>query len=255
MSGPTTDLADPALAERLLGSLRRDRDRLAGLAEADLAAPVAHCPGWTLRDLIDHTGRIHRWAFEYQLLPLDAARPPLPPGLGDRPDAVEWLVDGLDALIERLAGSDLATPCATFAGPATRGWWLRRQALETAVHRWDAQLAAGLTPAPVDPDVAEPGVDEWCELESGRWFRAQPDLELTIHLHATDDGVGDGEWFIGVTPEGMTWDHGHRKGDIAVRGSRSDLYLLVWRRVDPGALEVFGDVGRLDAFLTATEVD
>jgi uncharacterized protein (TIGR03083 family) len=164
------------------------------------------------------------------------------------------LVEGLDALIERLAGADLTAPCATFAGPSTRGWWLRRQAMETAVHRWDAERAAGAVPSAIDPDVAEPGIDEWCELESGRWFRSRPDLSLTVHLHATDDGVGDGEWFVEVTPDGMAWDHGHRKGDIAVRAARSELFLLVWRRVDPTVLEVFGDVARLEAFLAATEV-
>ena len=29
---------------------------------ADLDAPVAACPGWQVRDLVGHLGRIHRWA-------------------------------------------------------------------------------------------------------------------------------------------------------------------------------------------------
>jgi uncharacterized protein (TIGR03083 family) len=29
---------------------------------ADLAQPVPTCPGWTLADLVRHTGRVHRWA-------------------------------------------------------------------------------------------------------------------------------------------------------------------------------------------------
>ena len=254
-AAPSTDLTDDAFVERLLASLRDDRDGLAALAAADLDAPVPHCPGWTLRDLLDHMGRIHRWAYEYQLLPPDWPRPEVPPGVGDRPDAVEWVVEGLDLLIERFATTDLTAACATFAGPAVRAWWLRRQAMETAVHRWDAETTAGVGPAPVDADVAEAGVDEWCEIEAARWYSPSPDLSLTVHLHATDDAVGDGEWFLEATPDGLAWEHGHRKGDIAVRASRSDLFLLAWRRVEPATLEVFGDVARLAAFLGATEVD
>lgn len=260
MTADHADLADPAVAGLHLASLRADRDRLAAtLAGADLDAPVPPCPGWTLRDLIDHTGRVHRWAAAHLPVGPDEPRPPFGPGPGDR-DPVEWLAEGLDALIDAFATTDLAGSCPSFAGPATRGWWLRRQAMETAVHRWDAQAAAGATPDPVDPAVAERGVDEWCDLERRRWFSARPDLTLSVHLHATDDeavggSAGDGEWFLEVTPEGMTWDHGHRKGDIAVRAPRSDLFLLVWRRVDPATVEVFGDVERLEAFLAATAVD
>lgn len=45
----------------------------------------------------------------------------------------------------------------------------------------------------------------------------------------------------------MTWEHAHRKGDVAVRGSASDLYLMLWGRVAPTDVEVIGD----DEFLTA----
>lgn len=30
--------------------------------DADLAAAVAACPGWTAYDLVTHLGAIHRWA-------------------------------------------------------------------------------------------------------------------------------------------------------------------------------------------------
>jgi hypothetical protein len=55
----------------------------------------------------------------------------------------------------------------------------------------------------------------------------------SVHLHATD---GDGEWFI-ETGDGLTWTRAHEKGDVAVRGTTSDLLLLVWGRLGTDAVE------------------
>ncbi len=43
------------------------------------------------------------------------------------------------------------TPAWTFSAagaPHNVGWWQRRQALETAVHRWDAQIGGRRGPDP-----------------------------------------------------------------------------------------------------------
>ncbi|MEV4286740.1 maleylpyruvate isomerase N-terminal domain-containing protein [Nonomuraea bangladeshensis] len=42
----------------------------------------------------------------------------------------------------------------------TVGFWIRRMALETVVHRIDAELAAGTPVTPVPDDLAADGVDE-----------------------------------------------------------------------------------------------
>jgi uncharacterized protein (TIGR03083 family) len=252
-----TDLADPSLVERHLDVLRSDRDRLAALAGTPLDSDVGACPGWTLRDLLAHLGRIHRWAERSLALAPDASVPPPGPGPGDA-DPLEWVVEGLDGLIVTFGSVDLAAPCASFAGPRTGAWWLRRQAMETTVHRWDAQVAAGRSPEAVDGAVAHSGLDEWCELESGRWFTPAPDLSVTVHLHGTDaDPSADEpspEWFLEATPTGLRWEHGHHKGDVAVRGSRAELFLAMWNRADPGSLDVFGDRALLARFLDAAAV-
>ena len=44
-------------------SLRSDADIVSSVVRtADLGSPVAACPGWDLRQLVEHTGSIHRWA-------------------------------------------------------------------------------------------------------------------------------------------------------------------------------------------------
>src|SRR5262245_14675201 len=44
-----------------MAHLARDGTRMAELARGDLTAAVPTCPGWTLRDLIEHCGYFHRW--------------------------------------------------------------------------------------------------------------------------------------------------------------------------------------------------
>ena len=49
---------------------------------------------------------------------------------------------------------------------------------------------------------------------------------VTLHLHATDDGLGPtGEWTIANDEDGVNWSHDHGKGEAAVRGRATDLLL------------------------------
>src|SRR5215469_3181220 len=53
-------------------------------------------------------------------------------------------------------------------GPAPAGFWIRRMAHETLVHRADAQLAAGAAPEPlIEAEVAADAIDEWLMLLAG----------------------------------------------------------------------------------------
>ncbi len=237
----------------LLDELRADRSRLADLPASCLAAPVAACPGWDVTALLVHLSRIHRWASARVSADVGMEVPfPARPDAGV--DVVRWTLDGLDELIGTLSTLDLDAQCGSFVGTVARRWWLRRQAVETALHRWDAQDAAGVDPDPTGPEVAAIGVTEWCELQEMRWPTLTSDLTGTIHLHSTD---GPGEWLIEARPGSFTWSEGHHKGDVAVRGTRSDLLLLLWARLDPdgtnpGRVEVFGDPQLLHTLLDAT---
>ncbi|HEX9505238.1 MAG TPA: maleylpyruvate isomerase family mycothiol-dependent enzyme, partial [Acidimicrobiia bacterium] len=73
----------------------------------------------------------------------------------------------------------------------------------------------------------------------------------TIHFHCTDT---DGEWLVTGTAEGTTVTREHAKGDVAARGTASDLFLFLWGRVASTALDVFGDVEVLDRFRGASHV-
>ena len=46
-----------------------------------------------------------------------------------------------------------------------------------------------------------------------------------------------------LEPDGLVVTREHAKGDVAARGTASDLLLLVWGRITPDAVDVFGDAG------------
>jgi uncharacterized protein (TIGR03083 family) len=72
----------------------------------------------------------------------------------------DWYLSGLDALVSGLASADPGMPAWTFLpAPSPLAFWARRQAHETAIHRADAELAAGSRPS-YPAELAADGVDE-----------------------------------------------------------------------------------------------
>jgi uncharacterized protein (TIGR03083 family) len=233
-----------------VGWVRREGAALAAAARAaGVNAPVPQCPPWTVADLLSHQGRIHHWVAR-----IFATRPAPPPAHwsqdrapgADRPDELlAWFDAGVDAVASALEGSDAGTDVWFWSGEHRAGLWARRMAHETAVHRWDAESAAG-APAPIDPTLAVDGVQEFFDvlpLRKGA-ENVKGDGE-TIHFHSTD-GDGAGEWLVTLVPDGFRVAREHAKGDVAARGSASDIELFLWGRVGTERFEVFGDASLLD---------
>jgi uncharacterized protein (TIGR03083 family) len=221
-------------------AVRREGAALAAAARAaGVDARVPSCPGWDVGDLLSHIGRIHRWVthlVETRAVARGAhwseAEPP------SRPELVEWFAQGVPPLAGALTAAGPASPAWTWTDDRTAGFWARRQAVETAIHRYDAQLAAGRA-EPLAPAVALDGIDEMFALIP-YWQRADQvrgDGE-TLHFHCTD---GDGEWLVRLHANGLDVAREHAKGDVAARGTASDLLLFLYGRVGADALEVFGD--------------
>ena len=228
--------------ERCLDTIRGEGGRFVDLIrDGDPAQPVPSCPEFDLTALGRHLGRVWSWV----AASLDAGealeRSAFENTTDEGPALAAWLTEQLDGLIDTLVAVGPDTPSWTFAGPQSARFWYRRQAHEASIHRWDAEHALGEA-APIPADVAVDGIDELLE-----FFVAIRDPsafagEGTLHFHATDT---EGEWFVARTADGMEWEHGHRKGDVAARGTASDLLLFVWGRVPPERLEVFGDAALL----------
>ncbi|WP_300018562.1 maleylpyruvate isomerase family mycothiol-dependent enzyme [Pseudonocardia sp.] len=238
-------------------ALLRENDRLVTLIrDAPSDTPVPTCPGWTLRNLVTHVGRGDRWAAtiarERSTGPVDIrtvadGKPPA--------DAAQWLADGARLLLDGVASAGPDTPVWTFTGPQPASWWIRRRLHECAVHRADTALALG-EPYTPEPEQAADGVSEWLTLLAARPAAAgPPPLEdgSTLHLHATDDGLGEaGEWMIRTADGRVSWEHGHAKGTTAVRGPATDLLLALTRRIPADRVQVLGDASAFDTWLDRT---
>ena len=167
-----------------------------------------------------------------------------------------WFRREVDRAVDVLATMDTEAMWPTFLGPQRGTVPARRLAHELAIHRWDAQNAVG-APEAIDVDLAVDGVDEHLELFAPL-FAASLTRSGTIHLHATDSTLaeGVGEWLVTLQaepgtdgPPTITFEHGHAKGDVAVRGGASDLMLLLWNRVPvDDRFQVFGDAALLDTW-------
>lgn len=232
-------------------AVRRESDALAAAARsAGLGAPIPSCPGWTVTDLLVHCAHGDEWA--RVIVEQDTVGRVDPPAPDDHPtgDAlVPWFVDGAHALAAALAAVDPSKPVWTFsATDRTAGFWLRRRAHESAMHRYDAQLAAGAAD-PIDAALAADGIDEFLEVFVPRSREPVAAPGARLHFHCTDV---PGEWLIVGSDDGVTVTREHAKGDVAARGPASDLLLALRGRTEPGTIELFGDAALFDRFRAAT---
>lgn len=226
-----------------LTAIEREAGDFTAVLRGDASTPVLSCPGWSLGDLAVHLGVIHRWAT--QMVESGATEP-----VRDRdvlfaidpnsPRLVEWFATGARELVQTLASTPLERPVWSWVPNSTAGFWRRRQAHETAVHRWDAQ-AAMAKPRPIEAALASDGVDEWLTvfaLSRSRARSRQTGAGETFHFHCTDI---DGEWIVRFDGPGVQVRAEHGKADVALRGGASDLLLFLWGRRGAEALEILGD--------------
>lgn len=219
----------------MLDVVEREGRLLAEAAgRAGLDAVVPPCPGWTVRNLLRHVGGVHRWATSI-----------VSGGLAERPDfanddaddrqwpgdasLLSWFVEGHAALVAALRAAPADLDCYTFLpnmSPLVH--WTRRQAHETAMHRADAQLAAGEAPV-FDVDLAVDGIAEMFEgfFPRGYGKRLRCDPPRTIGVVATD---ADEPWLVRIGPERAVAERGVGEVDDVITAPASDLYLLVWNR-------------------------
>lgn len=205
---------------------------------------VEHCDDWPVLGLAVHLGNVWQLATANILAPTaEMARPadPFPKGVAASSEEIsEFLSRSRVRMLEALADADPTAPSWSFASDnQTTGFWQRRLAHETAMHRWDAEMTGG-SASPIDAALASDGIDEYTTVGL-LWSSSRPDRTYpssSLHLHCTDV---EGEWMlVGNDAGDVTVTREHAKGDAAVRGPANDLLLWIWGR--PGAVvDIFGD--------------
>jgi uncharacterized protein (TIGR03083 family) len=230
-----------------LAHLERNAARLAGLLAAnDPGTPVPSCPGWDLRRLGEHVGRVHGWASGALAGDPDRELPEAPADAGG---LAIWYAGLAAELQTALRGADPDAPAWTFdSDGGTAGFWHRRMALETAVHLWDAEDALG-TPGPVDAGLAADGVDEVVRMffpRQVRLARAEP-LRRALAVEVTT--AASAEDLVAGQPGSRTWV-------LAGDGSRPDLTpppeAMVSGPAEPVLLVLWGRLPVTDPRVTVT---
>ena len=151
----------------------------------------------------------------------------------------------------------------TWYGPdQSVGFWVRRMAQETVIHRIDAELGVEVAVAPVPDDLAIDGVDELLKVfvsySVGEWgdYFAEALADSPGRSYAINtDGVS---WLVGTSPGRFSVGGGpgmtpptYVKTDVSISGTPAALLRWVWNREAPGersGVTIEGDLEALAEF-------
>ena len=218
-------------------------------AGTDWGRPIPHCPEWDAAELVRHTGSVLEWMGAIITSRERVIRRTLDPAPDQPADPSAWYLSTLDRTLNLLASTDPESTTWTFSTPGNRrvAWWIRRLAVEVAVHRWDVEHAVGAdgsAPRPVDRGVATAGIGEFV-------VEFLPELlsqESVVGLHGTlqlqsSDG---GDWWWTDLGARSSSTEIRATATRAIRATTSDLLLcLNNRRADTlqasGGLRIFDE--------------
>lgn len=277
-AGPGTPPAETdsaALKAHYLDLFRRNRAAILQAAALGFDRPIKGCPGWDVAGLTGHMGRVYTfWLKWVRERPRGFSREAFQEIAADRdarlPGYTAWdragfPTDSRPAGIvpfARQAGDELEAALVdlepeetvwTFV-PAhqTGAFVFRRLAMETTIHRWDAEDAHGIA-RPIDDALARDGIDEMLMM-----FREDPAYEDNKErrngqkiLLREAPGRSAGQtapsgppgrcWLVSFDDSGIITSPHEGPADATVAGSASDLWLFIMGRHSAEEMRVEGD--------------
>lgn len=239
---------------RFLECLAADAARLREVAGRDLDAAVPSCPGWTSADLVRHTALVY--LHKVECMRRSAFPKDWPPaGIDDEPPLA--LFDrAYDELVAEFEKRDPEDETVTWYAPdQTVGFWIRRMAQETVIHRVDAELAQNEQTVRIPADLAIDGTDEVLVCFLGYMSATYKDA-----FKGLEDGepvliaANEHSWIARPTPDGVAVAPGGGDAVATVSGEPEAVLLWLWRRASDDAVAIEGDaasVGKLRDLLEA----
>jgi uncharacterized protein (TIGR03083 family) len=242
MTGGTA-LVGESLRLRCIEAVVEEGERF-GILAAELAdagrldAVVPWVPAWTARDLVGHLCTVHRWATDI----VRAGHADSPPAEQEPPDddLLGWYAAGHTALVRALREVPPDSPAwhMSPAAPKVAAEWARRQAHELAVHRMDLEAAAGVPHAPLDPALADDGVDELLSIVVPRWAHREPLASADAVVAVTNTDTGR-QWEVRVVRGTVEIAPEHSgAAQATLTGAGTQLLLHLWGR--PADVRVSG---------------
>jgi len=223
---------------RYLECLASDYARLRAVAAGDLGGAVPTCPGWSVADLTRHVGEVYMHKTEAMRRGAEPDQWP-PPGL-ENEEPIDLLDRSYAALVAEFAAHDPQEACGTWYKPdQSVGFWIRRMAQETVIHRIDAELGAAQSVATVPKDLAVDGIDEllkvFVEYGVTYWSKDFVDIltspKLTFAVQ-TDGGA----WRVRTGPAAFSVDDAPSSNppDATISGPPTAVLRWVWNRESQG---------------------
>jgi uncharacterized protein (TIGR03083 family) len=225
--------------------------RMVAALDANRAGRVPWSDRWSVATVAKHVGGTHhvvaqvvkgRPTTDFGVFATFTTPESSDPGLG------AWVTEGTSALVSELRATDPDEPCWSWTELGTTvGFWRRRMAQETLVHRWDAQMGAGAAITPMAPAVAADGIDEYLDVfvAATRGLGGAP-AGPSLGFACTDT---DDRWRLDLPEPGTrTVTRGTAEGDLVLRGPAEGLLLTAWGRLrpEPAGVDVLGDAAILD---------
>ena len=245
-----------------LNHFRQNRAAILEAAALGFDRPIKGCPGWDVAGLTAHMGRVYTfWSKWVRERPRGMGREAMNEIAADRdarlPGYTAWdragfpresrpegiipfartTGDELDAALIELEPEETVW---TFIPPHQTGAFVfRRVAMETTIHRWDAEEAHGIA-GPIDDTLARDGIDEMLKMfrEDPAYEPSEGRREATILLR---EEPGRGRWRVAFGKSGITTSPDDGPADAVVAGSASDLWLYIMGRRAAGEMHVEGD--------------
>jgi uncharacterized protein (TIGR03083 family) len=270
---------DPhALKAHYVDHFRRNRAAILEAAELGFDPPIRGCPGWDVAALTGHMGRVYTFWLKWVLeRPRGLSQEAFKEIEADRdlrlPGYTAWDAAGFpkesrpDGIVPfaRQAGDDLDSALTvllpqetvwTFVPPRQTGAFVfRRLAMETTIHRWDAEDAHGFA-LPFDDSLARDGIDEMLMMfrddpayENNRDRRHGQKILLRQDSAPADQGTGHPlaaappvyRWLVSFDHAGITTSPYEGPAAVTVAGSASDLWLFIMGRRSSGEMRIEGD--------------
>ena len=233
--------------EAFLAHLRRDAERMAELAPGGLANPVPACPGWTVEEALVHTGSVYSHKVACMRLPggpQQGADWDHGPAEGQPP--AEWFLERLAELLDELTSRSPDSPAYTwYDKDQTVGFWIRRMAQETAVHRTDVESGFDAVSA-IPADLATDGIDEVLDLFLS--YQNDDVGEAAPGRGTVAIRTGDHIWRETLTADAAQLSREPGAADAVVSGEPSELLLWLWGRRPDAAVQREGDADLVAAF-------
>lgn len=255
--------APETLKAHYLDHFRRNRRAILETAALGFNPPIKGCPGWDVGALTAHMGRVYTfWLKWVRERPREYSREAYQELLADRdtrlPGYNAWEKAGfprdsrLDGIVPfaRRSGDELDSALVglgpeetvwTFVPPRQTGAFVfRRLAMDTVIHRWDAEEAHGIS-HPINEALARDGVDEMLMM-----FREDPAYDTNRdRRHGQKillrEEPGPGRWLVSFDDGGVTTSSAEGPAAMTVTGTASDLLLFIMGRRSPAEMRIEGD--------------